>query len=84
MKLSKASIAALKALTFEQAKDYVENYKDAVISNVKYTAPKSNPTNFNAYAEIISPVHGAMVSATLEYCAERLAQVAALKQMHHL
>lgn len=84
MKLSKESEIVLKSYSVDQAKEYVESYKDAVISKVKYTAPRSNPTNFSAYAEIISPVHGSMVAATLEYCAERLALVAALKHKHHL
>lgn len=84
MKLSKESEITLKSLSVEQAKQYVEDYKDAFISKVKYSAPRSNPTNFSAYAEIISPVNGSMVSATLDYCAERLALVAALKHKHHL
>lgn len=84
MKLSKQNESTVKSFSLEQAKDYVDSYKDAVIGQIKYMAPKCNPTNFNAYAEIISPVHGLMMAATLEDCAERLTLVAALKQKHNL
>lgn len=55
---------------------WAEQYKGAVIQNIKYSAPRHAPTNFHYYAEIRLADGELMLSATLDMCVERLQTVA--------
>lgn len=55
---------------------WAEQYKGAVIQNIKYSAPKHAPTNFHYYAEIRLADGELMLAATLDMCVERLKNVA--------
>lgn len=47
-------------------------YQKASITNIRKKAPRSSPNNINNYAEIRDENGGLMVSATLDFCVERM------------
>jgi hypothetical protein len=47
-------------------------YQKASITNIRKKAPRSSPNNINNYAEIRDENDGLMVSATLDFCVERM------------
>lgn len=46
--------------------------QSGIITNVRKKAPVSNPSNFSIYAEIRSKDGELLVSATLDFCVERM------------
>lgn len=84
MQLTQKQIKQLDLVEEENAKKIVNSYNNAVISDIKYTAPKSNPDNKYAYAVIKNEVGETIVSATLDYCAQRLIEVAYLKSKFNI
>lgn len=80
MKISAKMKKECDIVTEESAVVIVSNYEKAVIKNIKYMAPMSNPDNFNFYAEIYTHDGTLMLSSTLDDCVERLAKVAYLKK----
>ncbi len=81
MKLENSLIKKLSTVSKEDAKKIVDAYDGAVITDIKYSAPRSCPTNFHVYASIRNKNGEVIVSATLSYCADRMAEVSFLKDM---
>lgn len=54
------------------------------ITNIRKKAPVSNPNNFSIYAEIRDENGGLMVSATLDFCVERMKESAHVIFMSNL
>lgn len=79
MKLKATQIKKLSAVTEQDAKVIIEAYSGAVIADIKYTSPRCNPLNKQVYATIKNSSNETIVSATLDFCVERMSEVAFLQ-----
>ncbi|MBX9838178.1 MAG: hypothetical protein K2X69_07650 [Silvanigrellaceae bacterium] len=84
MQLTQKQIKQLDLIKEEDANTITKAYKNSVIADIKYSAPRSNPDNKHAYAVIKNEVGETIVSATLDYCAQRLIEVAYLKSKFNI
>jgi hypothetical protein len=53
-----------------------KEYQGAKITDIRMKAPRSNPTNVSYYATIEGEDGRILVSATLDYCVQRMEEVA--------
>ena len=79
MKLKAAQIKKLSEVVEKDAKIIIEAYSGAFIADIKYTSPRCNPLNKQVYATIKNASNETIVSATLEFCVERMSEVAYLQ-----
>lgn len=79
MKIKPDQIKKLSLVTLQDANVIINAYSGAFIADIKYTSARCNPLNKQVYATIKNSAGETVVSATLEFCVERMSEVAYLQ-----